>query len=66
MFKIVHKYTLFSESIVSEIYFELGSISKNRSLNFGGSTVIVIKTISSSISSCKTDQIHDKNLCLIK
>ena len=39
LFKIVHTLTLFSESIVSEIYFKIVSISKNRSSSFRGFTV---------------------------
>ena len=36
---MVFKYALFSESIVSKFYFELASISKNRSSNFRDFTV---------------------------
>ena len=41
---VIHKKTLFSESIVAEICFELASISKNRSSNFRGFTVSLLIT----------------------
>ena len=39
--KIDHVKVIFSESSVSQIYFELTSIKKNRSSNFQGFTVYV-------------------------
>ena len=40
--KIDHEYVLFSESSVSHIYFDLASISKNRSSNFRGFPVVCV------------------------
>ena len=40
--KIDHEYVLFSEFSVSQTYFELASISKNRRLNFRGFIVYTL------------------------
>ena len=37
--EIVHEYTVFSKSSLSQVYFELASISDNESSNFLGFTV---------------------------
>ena len=43
---IIESYFLFSEFSVSQIYFELASISKNRSSKFWGFTVLVFVVFS--------------------
>ena len=51
---------LFSESIVSEIYFELASILKNLSLNFQGCTVSGLQLYSFSLQRSRTFLVDSK------